>query len=351
MARKALNGIGAVAALLLAPLLGWALAAPAAHAQDEGAFGKVTKGPGWTYTRLGNQTDVKRKTTFGLVFEGGGKDVNDAYRWMCAHAGGGDFLVIRSTETADYNPYIQKLCPGMNSVSTLKILSRDGAKQPFVRDTILKAEALFIAGGDQSEYVRFWQGTPVESAIDALARRGVPIGGTSAGNAILAQFAFAALDNTITSGEALHNPFDPRVTIDEDFLFLSRLAGDTITDDHFVTRDRMGRLVTFLARISHDHAARRPFGIAADENTAFLMEADGKGTVVGSSTVYFLHAPGRPQVCAPGEPLVFDKVSVYRIAKGGTFDVAAWAGTGGTAYSLSAAKGKLSSTQAGGAIY
>jgi cyanophycinase-like exopeptidase len=179
----------------------------------------------------------------------------------------------------------------------------------------------------------------------------VPIGGTSAGNAVLAQFAFAALDNTITSTEALKNPFDPRVTIDEDFLFLSRQAADTITDDHFVTRDRMGRLVTFLARISQDHAARRPFGIAADENTAFLMEADGKGTVVGSSTVYFLHAPGRPQNCRPGVPLTFDKVSVYRVGKGGTFDLGAWSGAGGTAYSLTAAKGVLTSTQAGGAIY
>ncbi len=205
MGRKTFSLIAAALALLLGPL---------AHAQDDG-FGHVTKGPGWTYTRLGNQADVKRKTTFGLMFEGGGKDVNDAYRWMCAHAGGGDFLVIRATETADYNPYIQKLCPGLNSVSTLKILSRDGAKQPFVRDTILKAEALFIAGGDQSNYVRFWQGTPVNAAINAPACRGVPIGGTSAGNAVLAQFAFAALDNTITSTEALRNPFDPRVTIDQ----------------------------------------------------------------------------------------------------------------------------------------
>lgn len=270
----------------------------------------VTRGPGWVYTRLGNQTDVQTKTTFGVLFEGGGTDVGAAYQWMCQHANGGDFLVIRATGTADYNPYILRLCPGINSVSTLKIANRLGAKQPFVQQTILKAEALLIAGGDQSDYVRFYQQSPVNDAIDALARRGVPIGGTSAGNAILAQFAFSALINTITSPQALINPFDYRMTIDDGFLFLSPLLADTITDAHFVTRDRMDRLVTFLGRIAHDHAGRRPFGIALDENTAFLMEADGKGTIVGSSTAYFLSTPGRPEICKPGTPLTYRNLSV-----------------------------------------
>ncbi|MEO8927799.1 MAG: cyanophycinase, partial [Caulobacteraceae bacterium] len=265
------------------------------HAQTPGYFGVVTTGPGWIYTRLGNQSDVVAKTTFGVLFEGGGTDVNEAYVWMCGHANHGDFLVIRATGTADYNPYILRLCPNINSVSTLKITSRMGANQPFVRQTIMNAEALFIAGGDQSDYVRLWQRSPVSAAIDVLARRGVPIGGTSAGNAILAQYAFSALANTITSSQALDNPFDYRVTIDQNFLFLGPLLSNTITDDHFVTRDRMGRLVTFLGRISHDRAAHAPFGIALDENTAFLMEANGKGMVVGSSTVYFLRTPGRPE--------------------------------------------------------
>lgn len=323
-----------------------------AHAEDAGHFGVVTRGTDWVYTRLGNQTDVQTITTFGVLFEGGGTDVNEAYRWMCGHANGGDFLVLRATGTADYNPYIHRLCPGLNSVSTLKITSRLGARQPFVQQTILAAEALFIAGGDQADYVRFYQQTPVSASIDALARRGVPVGGTSAGNAILAQFAFSALSNrTITSAQALRNPFDYRITVDNSFLFLSRLLADTITDDHFVTRDRMGRLVTFLGRIAHDHAGHRPYGIALDENTAFLMEASGKGTVVGSSTVYFLKTPGRPQICQPGTPLTFRDLEVYRVAKGGAFDVDAWTGTGGTAYHLSAVDGDLTSTQPGGSIY
>jgi cyanophycinase len=285
------------------------------------------------------------------MFEGGGTDVDAAYQWMCQKANGGDFLVIRVSGDADYNPYIYRLCPGINSVSTLRIYDR-GASQPFVFDTIMQAEALFIAGGNQADYARFWQNTPVNQAINALAAKGVPIGGTSAGNAILAQFAYSATHGgSETSSEALANPFNFLITIDDGFLNLTPLLENTITDDHFVTRDRMGRLITFLARIVLDGSPPLASGIALDEQTAFLMEADGSGTVVGVSTVYFLRTPGPPQVCRRQTPLTFLSVPVYRISAGGTFDIAAWSGTGGTAYTLSAVNGVLQSTQPGGGVY
>jgi cyanophycinase len=330
-----------------------AVLAPAglARAQPPGPYGIVTRGPGWVYTRLGNPADVSARTTAGVLFEGGGKDVDKAYEWMCRHANGGDFLVVRVTGTADYNPYIFKLCPGINSVSTLKILDRAGARQPFVARTIAQAEALFIAGGDQSHYVRYWQNTPVNAAIDSLAARGVPVGGTSAGNAILAQYAFSALLGTVSSPQALDNPFQYRITLDQDFLSLGPLTRKTITDDHFVTRDRMGRLVAFLARISHDHGAARPFGVALDEHTAFLMEGDGVGKIVGGSTAYFVSTPGAPEVCRPGKHLTYQNLTVQRVSDGDSFDVAKWKATGGVAYTVSAIKGRLSSSQAGGAIY
>ena len=92
---------------------------------------------------------------------------------------GGDFLVVRASGTAAYNSYIRGLCPALNSVATLIVHSRAGAEQLFVKDAILKAEALFIASGDQSNYVKYYAGTPVAAAINALAARGVPVGGTS----------------------------------------------------------------------------------------------------------------------------------------------------------------------------
>ena len=327
----------------------WLSAVAAAAPADP--YGVRSAGPGWVYHRLGNAVDVTTGTHFGIAFEGGGTDVDALYRWMCAKANGGDFLVLRATGTADYNPYISRLCPGINSVSTLKIYNRTGALDPFVQNTILQAEAVFIAGGNQADYANYWQGTPVEDAINARAASQVPIGGTSAGNAMLAQFAFSAILGTVTSAQALANPYNALITIDDGFLSLAPITANTITDDHFVTRDRMGRLITFLARIIKDGSAKEVHGIALDENTAFLMEADGTGSAVGSSTVYFLNSPGKPETCRNQTPLTYNGVPVYRISAGGTFNLNTWTGTGGTAYSISAVNGVLQSTQPGGAIY
>ena len=316
-----------------------------------GHFGVVTKGDGYVYTRLGNQTDLTTKTIGGIMFEGGGLDVNKGYQWMCDHAGNGDFLVIRSYGNADYNPYITRLCPRINSVSTLLLFKRTASFDPFVIGVLQHAEALFIAGGDQSSYVRLWQDTPVSAAINALAVQGVTEGGTSAGNAILAQFTFSALYGTVFSRNALANCYDKHITIDDGFLNLSPLTAATITDDHFVTRNRMGRFVTFLARIAQSGLAPQAFGIAMDEHTAYLMEPDGHGHVVGGSTGYFIRTPGPPQLCARDTPVTFTNLTVYRVKAGDMFDVAKWQGQGGESYTVSATAGVLSSTRKGGHIY
>ena len=74
-------------------------------------------------------------------------------------------------------------------------------------------------------------------------------------------------------------------------------------------------------------------------------------TVVGNSTVYFMQAPGAPQVCSAKTPLTYDNISIYRIDANGTFDLSRWRGTNGVSYAVSADAGVLSSTQAGGSIY
>jgi cyanophycinase len=305
----------------------------------------------YSYFRVGNPNDVTTATTGGTALEGGGTDVDAVYQWMCARSGNGDFLVIRATGTDAYNPYIQQLCPNENSVATLIIPNRTAANDPFVASTIQNAEALFIAGGDQSDYINFWKGTPVEAAINTLIARGVPIGGTSAGMNVLSQFLYSALASQgVTSSQALANPFNKYITLDENFVNISSMQG-LIDDPHFVTRDRMGRDLAFLCRVYLNGWSSAPRDIAIDEQTALLLDATGNGTVVGVSTVYFLQAPGRPQVCQSGTPLTYQNIGVQRINSSGTFKLSTWTGTGVTSYTVSATAGVLSSTQAGGSIY
>lgn len=305
----------------------------------------------YSYFRVGNPNDITTSTTPGTVLMGGGTDVDAAFQWMCQRSGNGDFLVIRATGTDAYNPYIQQLCPNENSVATLIIPNRAAASDPFVISTIQSAEALWIAGGDQSDYINFWQGTPVEQALNGSIARGVPIGGTSAGMNVLSEFVYSALASQgVTSSEALANPFSKYITLARDFVNISILQG-TIDDPHFVTRDRMGRDLAFMCRIYTNAWSSAPRDITIDEKTALLIDSSENGSVVGTSTVYFMQAPGAPQVCQPGTPLTYQNIAVYRINASGTFNLSTWTGKGGTAYTVSANAGVLSSTQPNGSIY
>jgi cyanophycinase len=305
----------------------------------------------YSYFRVGNANDVTTSTTPGTVLMGGGTDVDAAFPWMCGRSGNGDFLVIRATGTDAYNPYIQQLCPGENSVATLIIPNRAAASDPFVISAIQKAEALWIAGGDQSDYINFWKGTPVENELNALIARGAPIGGTSAGMNVLTQFLYSALASQgVTSSQALADPFTRYITLDHDFVNLSILQG-LIGDPHFVTRDRMGRDLAFMCRIYLNGWSSAPRDIAIDEQTALLIDDTGNATVVGSSTVYFMQAPGAPQVCQSKTPLTYQNIRIYRITAAGSFNLPRWAGTNGISYIVSANAGVLSSTQSGGLIY
>jgi cyanophycinase len=304
----------------------------------------------YSYFRVGSPNEVTTATTAGTVLMGGGTDVDTAFQWMCQRSGNGDFLVIRATGTDAYNPYIQQLCPSENSVSTLIIPNRTAANDPFVLTTIQNAEALWIAGGDQSDYINFWQGTPVEQAVNALIAQGVPVGGTSAGMNVLSQFVYSAqASQGVTSSQALADPFTKYVTLVRDFANVAILQG-TIDDPHFVTRDRMGRDLAFLCRVYLNGWSLTPRDIAIDEKAALLIDGNG-GTVVGSSNAYFLQAAGAPQVCQPKTPLTYQNIAVYRINASGSFNLSTWKGKNGVAYTVSANAGVLSSTQSDGSIY
>ena len=132
----------------------------------------------YKYFRVGNEADVTAVPRAGFALMGGGKDLDEAFRWLCIRGGGGDFLVLRASGTAEYNRYVQSMCR-LNSVATLVIPSREAALDPFVATAISHASALFISGGDQANYINFWMGTPVQAALNDAIKRGVPIGGTS----------------------------------------------------------------------------------------------------------------------------------------------------------------------------
>jgi cyanophycinase len=309
----------------------------------------------YKYFRIGNPADVHTKPTPGTAMMGGGTDLDEAFRWLCQKANGGDFLILRATGDDDYNSWVDGLCH-LNSVATLIIPDREAANDPAVAAIISQAEAVFIAGGDQSNYVRGWQDTPVETAINAGIAAGKPIGGTSAGLAVLGEFVYACLkdkpdDKDLASTDVLPNPYFDRVTLVRNFLKILHLE-NLITDSHFAKRDRLGRSLGFLARIMQDGWSNSPREIAIDEKSAVLVEGDGKAKVVGTGEgAYFLRPTRPPELCKKDEPLTFRNIEVIRVQSGGTFDLDKWTSNAGTSYTLSVVAGKIESTQPNHSIY
>lgn len=273
-----------------------------------------------TYYLTGSSEDIQTNSTLGYLLAGGASDQKSWFDWMVNKSDGGDFVIIRTDNSDGYND--DTFIEGANSILTLVINDQATANSNFVRDKIRGAEALFIAGGDQTQYYDLWNGTEVENSIHYLANeKGVPIGGTSAGLAILGEFAYIPQSSGVISSEALNDPYHPYMeSIKTDFLQLPGL-GNIITDSHFSERDRLGRTITFMARLIADGVVssyQDIKGIAVDEFTAVAIEANGDAKVLGDGTyedyAFFFSANSVPDQCAEGLALHWtDAITAYTV--------------------------------------
>lgn len=362
------------------------------------AFGIATAGgKPYSYFVTGNAqeeiTALASPSTASIVLMGGGPDVDQAFRWMITRAGiqpgtGGRFVVIRATGTEAYDPYIYYsdanlttsttvadqwvggASLGLTSVETLVIPSVTAANDDFVNSVVGKAHAVFIAGGDQSDYIEYWKGTKLDQTLQRLMKNNVPIGGTSAGLAVLGQFDYAALKGTVTSTQALANPYNKYMTLDPSPLsltggFLAPPAlANTVLDAHLDSRDRMGRLIAFVARLVAPTssfgcpggilASTTARGIGVDVETALLVQGNKNTSAAFTarrvtnpstttqSAVYFVRPLNPPTLCASGKPLTMTTVEIKKLADSDTvFNLSDWSGL--TGYTVDAISGELTS--------
>src|SRR3546814_20194404 len=99
---------------------------------------------------------------------------------------------------------------GGASAQTFVFSDRKAASDPAVLAALEAADGIFIAGRDQSNYVRYWKGTPLAPALHRHVPAGKPLGGPSAPLAILGPRASGALAaGRMTSDVPLHHPLPP----------------------------------------------------------------------------------------------------------------------------------------------
>lgn len=263
------------------------------------ATGEPSRPAALTRYLTGDDADATPALGTGALFlMGGGTDVDAAFAFLSARAPNGDVVVLRASGADGYNDYLFTDIGGFDSIETLMITTRALADDPYVVWRVEHAELVFMAGGAQDVYLEQWAGTALATAVHAAYSRGAVIGGTSAGAMVASDPVYAAYDGSITSAEALADPFDDALDLDVGpFALMTR----TIVDTHFTQRNRMGRLVTFLAR-----AYGTPlFGLGIDEKTAAIIEQDGSARLFGSGKVHVVYADHAPLTLQVATPLTY----------------------------------------------
>ncbi|WP_157218767.1 isoaspartyl peptidase/L-asparaginase [Flavisphingomonas formosensis] len=290
------------------------LAPAAAHAATPG---------GYAYYEVGDvAAHTPGRTEAALLLMGGGDWDKRALDWFAAKAGHGHVVVLKASGMGEAGKEFFEDAGSLASVQTIVFDDRKAASDPRVLAIVAHADGIFLGGGDQSKYVRFWKGTPLAKALDAHVARGRPIGGTSAGLAVLGGTAYGAMDGgSIDSMVALADPMGPGVTLVRDFLHMPHLS-HVVTDTHFNARDRLGRLIAFVAQ-ARTNGDARAVGLGVDEKGALCVDAQGRGRFFSPDDghAWLIQPIGLPGTAQLGKPLDWQQVRITGIGGASTIDL------------------------------
>ncbi|MBV8281850.1 MAG: hypothetical protein JO347_07275, partial [Candidatus Eremiobacteraeota bacterium] len=289
------------------------------------------------FPRYGNYVTTARLHGPGLLLDGGGalEAPSESLRWMHrrlvgdATSRGGNVVVLRASDRDIYDrPFYRD--GNFASVQTILIppcAARDAvdAVAPFVDG----ADAVYFAGGDQAHYVA-WKGSALAAAVRRLYARGGVVGGGSAGLAIQGAVIYDSvagdrLDVETHTSDAVANPLEPRISFTTGLFAWPALA-DTITDTHFVVRDRFGRTVAFLARILWDRllpTARAIYALGVDQASSVVVDPDGSATLLngpGGRGAYLIRAADAPRLNT-GQSLRYSVMVAHVRHNGERFDL------------------------------
>jgi cyanophycinase len=165
--------------------------------------------------------------------------------------------------------------------------TREQASNPASSARLDSATGIYFTGGDQARVTRAVLGTPLYRKLHELHRRGVVIGGTSAGAAIMSKIMLTGDErlNKDSNNAYVFIKRDNVVTV-EGLGFL----GTVIVDQHFIRRKRLNRLLSVVL----ENPAM--LGIGIDESTAIIVEPDSTFRVIGDRSVMIFDAGGAARI-------------------------------------------------------
>jgi cyanophycinase len=250
-----------------------------------------------------------------LVIVGGGEDRSGdmvILRRFAELAGGPDARVVvvctATTEPEELGAVYEKAFDaiGVAELSILPVASREEANDRDVVGAVERATGVYFTGGAQLRIAAILGGSQTDTALHACFQRGLVIGGTSAGAAMMSTTMILGGSDTVPSVGHIRTGAG-----------LGFVSGVTI-DMHFAERGRLSRLLAVTGMFPHE------LGLGIDEDTAVVVEGDefevigsGAVTVVDAGEVTSLHTP------ADDGPMAMTGVLLHVLPAGYSFDLSA----------------------------
>lgn len=219
-------------------------------------------------------TGCSSHSTQKLLLVGGGHIPDEAIENFQKWSSGTDAnILVVSWATEDpagaFGFYRERFEPGFDGkiVHAVHKDELNYRKSEFA-DQVRNAKGIFFSGGDQNHILDALELHPdLSELLSDAYQRGTPIGGTSAGTAIM-------------SGISLTGKTPPAARQDDvDLRTGLGLLRDLILDQHFLKRQRFGRLLAALKK------SKFPLGLGIDENAALAVEASQYAKVLGQHKV------------------------------------------------------------------
>ncbi|MEU5116395.1 hypothetical protein AB0G64_33450 [Streptomyces longwoodensis] len=279
--------------------------------------------------RLGNAADVDRASWSGPAFtmNGAGAVVpatlSKAVDAIRGGTGSLDVVVLAGSAptSGSRTPECDTAMTvtGVNSCTTWTLSTAADGNDSQVNSDVREAEFVYFAGGDQCRYAA-WKGTALEASVESVVAKGGGSGGGSAGHHVNSSVVYDACNGSVTSAEALADPYDRAITFTTGLFQWPDYAG-VINDSHFVTRDRMGRTMAFVARAVKDGLVTggAAWGVGVEEGGSLFIDRDGTATEYGKDA-YVVLGDHQPEQAVARKPLTYSGFKIWRLAPGTAFD-------------------------------
>lgn len=263
-----------------------------------------------------------------LLVGGGSEKINgwsdDPYSWAIEKSGNKRVAII--TYDPDVSSWLPNYFMNLGAVDARNFILEDEATANLQEtyDSLITYDVIFFKGGNQWRYYDYYKNTITHQAVQEVFASGGVIGGTSAGLAILSKVTFTAENGSVYSDEALEDPFNQYMTLENDFL---DLFPGYVFDSHFVERARFGRLLGFMGNweISQEE---KIVGIGVDDKTALCIDSDGMAYAFGTGAVTVYIAGEDNDFRVSGEKLLADAITAKQLLHECTIDLNTFEVTG-----------------------